>query len=164
MPSRELQAAIDAAHAAAAIIQPYYRRNIDVAFKADKTPVTEADVRAEQAIREILSARSDLLRRNWYYRSYEAVRYIVTSARQHQRPRTVLSSLFASLRGASLEEAEIDTAPLRCTTLHNPPQPDHYELKPIFSVSPYAQISYEFAFASVARITNGSQMHPLPSY
>jgi histidinol-phosphatase len=57
MPSRELQAAIDAAHAAAAIIQAYYRRNIEVSFKADKTPVTEADVRAEQAIRQILSAR-----------------------------------------------------------------------------------------------------------
>ena len=103
----------------------------------DEAPVPMHGSKLQRfARREILSARSDLLRRNWYYRSYEAVRYIVTSARQHQRPRTVLSSLFASLRGASLEEAEIDTAPLRCTTLHNPPQPDHYELKPISSISP----------------------------
>jgi histidinol-phosphatase len=57
MASRELQAAIDAARAAAEVIQRYYRRNIEVSFKADKTPVTEADVRAEQAIRQTLSAR-----------------------------------------------------------------------------------------------------------
>jgi histidinol-phosphatase len=55
--SRELQAALDAARAAAGIIQGCYRRNLAVTIKADKSPVTEADVRAEQAIREVLQAR-----------------------------------------------------------------------------------------------------------
>ena len=57
MASRELQAAIDAAHAAAEVIQGLYRRNLEVTIKADKSPVTEADVRAEQAIQQILRAR-----------------------------------------------------------------------------------------------------------
>ena len=57
MPSRELQAALDAAHAAAEVIQGLYRRNLEVTLKADKSPVTEADVRAERAIRQILQAR-----------------------------------------------------------------------------------------------------------
>src|SRR5580658_2389167 len=57
MPSSELQAALDAAHAAAEVIQGLYRRNLEVTLKADKSPVTEADVRAEQAIRQILQAR-----------------------------------------------------------------------------------------------------------
>jgi len=55
MPSQELQAALAAARAAADIIQPLYRRNLAVTLKADQSPVTEADVRAEQAIRELLS-------------------------------------------------------------------------------------------------------------
>src|SRR5580658_3436731 len=57
MPSSELQAALDAAHAAAEVIQGLYRRNLEVTLKADKSPVTEADVRAEQAIRQILQER-----------------------------------------------------------------------------------------------------------
>jgi histidinol-phosphatase len=57
MVSRELQAALDAAHAAAEHIQGFYRRNLAVMTKADKSPVTEADVRAEQAIHELLRAR-----------------------------------------------------------------------------------------------------------
>jgi histidinol-phosphatase len=57
MASKELQAAIDAAHAAAAVIRGYYRRNLPIRIKADKSPVTEADVRAEQAIHEVLRAR-----------------------------------------------------------------------------------------------------------
>lgn len=57
MASIELQAAIDAAHAAAEVIQGFYRRNLAVTLKADKSPVTEADVRAEQAIHELLHAR-----------------------------------------------------------------------------------------------------------
>src|ERR1700687_4826692 len=57
MASEELQAAIDAAHAAAVVIQGLYRRNLKVTIKADKSPVTEADTRAEQAIREVLRAR-----------------------------------------------------------------------------------------------------------
>jgi histidinol-phosphatase len=57
MASTELQAALYAAHAAAELIQGLYRRNLDVRLKADKSPVTEADVRAEQVIHELLQAR-----------------------------------------------------------------------------------------------------------
>jgi histidinol-phosphatase len=56
-PSPELQAALDAAAQAADIARSLYRRNIEVRIKADKSPVTEADVRCELAIREILDAR-----------------------------------------------------------------------------------------------------------
>jgi histidinol-phosphatase len=55
--SPELQAALDAADAAASIIRGLYRHNIEVRIKADKSPVTEADVRCENAIRELLEAR-----------------------------------------------------------------------------------------------------------
>ena len=57
MNSKELQAALDAAEAAATIIRSMYQRNLAVHTKADASPVTEADVRAEEAIREILSKR-----------------------------------------------------------------------------------------------------------
>jgi histidinol-phosphatase len=57
MASKELQAALDAAHAAAEVIQRFYRRNLAVTLKADKSPVTEADVQSEEAIRAILNAR-----------------------------------------------------------------------------------------------------------
>jgi len=56
-PSPELQAALDAAGKAAEIARSMYQSNIDVRIKADKTPVTEADVRCENAIREILETR-----------------------------------------------------------------------------------------------------------
>jgi histidinol-phosphatase len=56
-PSPELQAALDAAEQAAAIARSLFQRNIEVRIKADKSPVTEADVRCEIAIREILEAR-----------------------------------------------------------------------------------------------------------
>jgi histidinol-phosphatase len=57
MPSRELQAALDAAEAAAEIIRSLYQRNLAVHVKDDRTPVTEADVRSEEAIRAILTER-----------------------------------------------------------------------------------------------------------
>lgn len=57
MPSPELQAALEAARAAAEIIRGYYQRNLQVRTKADQTPVTEADVNAERAIRAILEER-----------------------------------------------------------------------------------------------------------
>jgi histidinol-phosphatase len=57
MPSRELQAALDAAEAAAEVIRSFYQRNLAVHTKADRTPVTEADVRAEETIRGILTER-----------------------------------------------------------------------------------------------------------
>jgi histidinol-phosphatase len=57
MSSPELTAALDAARAAAEVITSLYRRNIAVRVKADHSPVTEADVRAEETIRGILAAR-----------------------------------------------------------------------------------------------------------
>ncbi|MGO9994743.1 MAG: inositol monophosphatase family protein [Steroidobacteraceae bacterium] len=55
--SPEMQAALDAASQAASIARSLYQRNIEVRLKADKSPVTEADIRCETAIREILEAR-----------------------------------------------------------------------------------------------------------
>ena len=55
--SAELTAAIDAAEAAATVIRALYQRNLAVTTKADQSPVTEADVRAEEAIHEVLRAR-----------------------------------------------------------------------------------------------------------
>lgn len=55
MPSAELKAAIEAAEAAAKVIRDLYQRNLQVVTKADKSPVTEADVRSEEAIRDVLS-------------------------------------------------------------------------------------------------------------
>src|SRR6202051_4170307 len=55
--SPELQAALDAATEAASIARSMYQHNIEVRLKPDKSPVTEADIRCETAIREILEAR-----------------------------------------------------------------------------------------------------------
>jgi len=55
--SEELKAALDAAQAASEVLCSLYRRNIAVQTKEDRSPVTEADVRAEQVVREILAAR-----------------------------------------------------------------------------------------------------------
>lgn len=57
MPSKELQAARDAAEAAAVVIRSLYQKNLQVKTKGDATPVTEADVRSEEAIRSVLSER-----------------------------------------------------------------------------------------------------------
>ncbi len=57
MPSPELQAALEAARAAAEVIGEYYQRNLEIRTKADQTPVTEADVRAEETIRTLLARR-----------------------------------------------------------------------------------------------------------
>ncbi len=57
MASQELQAALDAAQAAAQIIRSLYQKNLAVTTKADASPVTEADVRAEEAIKSVLSER-----------------------------------------------------------------------------------------------------------
>jgi histidinol-phosphatase len=56
-PSAEMQAALDAAAQAATIARSLYQRNLEVHTKADKSPVTEADVRCEVAIRETLESR-----------------------------------------------------------------------------------------------------------
>ncbi len=54
MLNTELEAALAAARAAGEIIRGAYRRNIDVQYKADASPVTEVDVRCENTIRDIL--------------------------------------------------------------------------------------------------------------
>jgi histidinol-phosphatase len=56
-PSPELKAALDAAERAALIARSLYRHNLEVRIKADKSPVTEADLECELAIREIIEAR-----------------------------------------------------------------------------------------------------------
>ena len=56
-PSPELKVALDAAEQAAVIARSLYQHNIEVRIKADKSPVTEADVRCEIAIREMLESR-----------------------------------------------------------------------------------------------------------
>jgi histidinol-phosphatase len=53
--SPQLAAALEAARAADAIIAPLFRSNLSVEIKADRSPVTEADRRAEAAIRAVLS-------------------------------------------------------------------------------------------------------------
>jgi len=50
-----LNAAREAADAAAEVIRHYWRRGVDVEIKSDATPVTIADREAEQAIRAILA-------------------------------------------------------------------------------------------------------------
>ncbi len=57
MPSPELKAALDAAAAAADVIRNLYQRNLAVRIKEDRSPVTEADVRAEEAIHAVLARR-----------------------------------------------------------------------------------------------------------
>ena len=54
-PSPFLATALEAAKAAADVIKRYYQRNLDVTIKADKSPVTQADVETERVIRAILS-------------------------------------------------------------------------------------------------------------
>ena len=56
-PSRELTAALEAAEAAACVIRECYQRQLAVELKADQSPVTAADRRAEDAIRAVLGQR-----------------------------------------------------------------------------------------------------------
>lgn len=55
--SDELQTALQAARTAAEISRHYYAGNFTVTTKADLTPVTQADVECEQAIRKIILGR-----------------------------------------------------------------------------------------------------------
>lgn len=50
-----LEAAIDAARAAEAIIRRYYQGDFEVETKADASPVTVVDVECERAIKQVLS-------------------------------------------------------------------------------------------------------------
>jgi histidinol-phosphatase len=55
--SEFLRTALEAASAAADVIRRYYLGNLKITIKADKSPVTEADVESEKIIRSIVSAR-----------------------------------------------------------------------------------------------------------
>ena len=55
--SEFLATALAAAHAGAEVIRRYYQRNLQVTLKADKSPVTQADVETEQVIRAIIGQR-----------------------------------------------------------------------------------------------------------
>ena len=55
--SAHLTAALDAAKAAADISSSYYQGNFTVSSKADRTPVTQADIECEEAIRDIILDR-----------------------------------------------------------------------------------------------------------
>jgi histidinol-phosphatase len=55
--SLELRAALDAAQSAAQIARSFYQHNLQVRLKEDKSPVTEADVQCEIAIRGIIESR-----------------------------------------------------------------------------------------------------------
>src|SRR5512145_248823 len=52
-----LATALEAAAAAADVIRRYYQRNLKITIKADKSPVTEADVEAEKVIRSVVTVR-----------------------------------------------------------------------------------------------------------
>ena len=52
-----LSTALDAAHAAADVVRHYYQSNLAITIKADKSPVTEADVETEKTIRSIIEAK-----------------------------------------------------------------------------------------------------------
>jgi histidinol-phosphatase len=55
MNSPFLDVALQAAHAAAEVVRRYYQKNLQVTVKADKSPVTQADVETEQVIRKIIA-------------------------------------------------------------------------------------------------------------
>jgi histidinol-phosphatase len=52
-----LSTALEAADAAADVVRRYYLSNLTVTLKADKSPVTAADVETERVIRRIIAAR-----------------------------------------------------------------------------------------------------------
>ncbi|NJD33145.1 MAG: inositol-phosphate phosphatase [Gammaproteobacteria bacterium] len=52
-----LATALEAARAAADVVRHYYQSNLAITIKADKSPVTVADVETEKTIRSIVEAR-----------------------------------------------------------------------------------------------------------
>jgi histidinol-phosphatase len=56
MSNQYLKTAIEAAKAAEEVIRRYYRRNVDVQLKQDKSPVTIADIESEKAIKAVIRA------------------------------------------------------------------------------------------------------------
>ncbi len=57
LSSDHLRVALEAARAAGEISRKYYKGNLAVEIKQDRTPVTQADVECEAAIREIILER-----------------------------------------------------------------------------------------------------------
>ena len=57
LSSDHLRVALEAARAAGEISRKYYKGNLTVEIKEDRTPVTQADVECEAAIREIILER-----------------------------------------------------------------------------------------------------------
>jgi len=57
LSSDHLRVALEAARAACEISRKYYKGNLAVEIKQDRTPVTQADVECEAAIREIILER-----------------------------------------------------------------------------------------------------------
>lgn len=55
--SAYLETALDAAGAAEEVIRRYYRQHLEVTLKADDSPVTEADIAAEHAIKDVITER-----------------------------------------------------------------------------------------------------------
>lgn len=55
--SPQLEAALEAAEAAAEVIRYHYGRGVAVREKSDRSPVTDADVESEQTIRRIIGER-----------------------------------------------------------------------------------------------------------
>jgi histidinol-phosphatase len=54
--SKYLRVALEAANSAAEVIRHYYRNGVEISLKADQTPVTRADVEAEELIRRAITA------------------------------------------------------------------------------------------------------------
>jgi histidinol-phosphatase len=52
-----LSTALEAATAAADVVRRYYQRNLTITIKADKSPVTDADIETEKVIRGIVTSR-----------------------------------------------------------------------------------------------------------
>lgn len=52
-----LTTALDAARAGAEVIRRYYQRTLQVTLKSDQSPVTQADVETEHAIRKVIAER-----------------------------------------------------------------------------------------------------------
>jgi len=57
MHSPFLATALEAARAGADVIRRYYQQNLAVTVKADKSPVTQADIETEQTIRKLIAER-----------------------------------------------------------------------------------------------------------
>lgn len=57
MTSIYLETALAAARAAAVVVRRHYQQNLAITIKADKSPVTQADVETEQVIRQLIAER-----------------------------------------------------------------------------------------------------------